>query len=145
MKEKENLLNLLLAALLGLYLLGALLLSVWCPGCILLPWNIPNLVGLSLIVLLVEWKLSPCIRRDYPRVCLLALATFLLLPPASGLVSGGEIADIALVGCLVFTGVSWLFDSAVDYAASWGKSPLAVPAGALGIYLASQALVGIFL
>ena len=54
MKNKTYILNTLLAAVVGIYLLAAVIIRTFCPQIILPKVNIPNLVLISLIALVIE-------------------------------------------------------------------------------------------
>lgn len=144
MKHRSFVLNTLLTGTLTVSLAVAMLLQICIPGIVLPAANIPNLVLLSLIVVLTEHFLAPDSERHYWLVALLAALSFLVLPWASGLVSGMALVKLAIGGAAVFTAVSWLFASMCERMASGCHSTPAALVSALGIFLASQAFAGIF-
>lgn len=145
MKKSSFFLNTLLAGALTVYLAIAMLVKIYIPGIILPAVNIPNLVLLSLAVVLMEHFLTPDSKRRYWLVAVLAGLSFLALPWASGLVSGMALVKLTIVGAAVFTAVTWLFTSMCQRMASGCHSAMAAVVSALGVYLASQAFAGIIL
>lgn len=145
MKNKTYLLNMILAGLTTLGLLGAVLVRTFIPAAILPALSIPKLVLISLAALLLEWFLAHGGKHSYPSVAVLSLVSFLVLPWASGLLDGAALIKLAAGGCVVFTAVTWLFDSMAERITSGHESPMAAVISALGIFLASQAFSGILL
>lgn len=145
MKQRSFFLNTLLAGALTVCLAIAMLARIYIPGIILPAMNIPNLVLLSLAVVLAEHFLTPGSKRCYWLVAVLAGLSFLVLPWASGLVGGVALVKLTVGGAVVFTAVTWLFTSMCERMASGCHSAIAAVVSALGIFLASQAFTGIFL
>lgn len=145
MKKNTYVLNTLLAAAVGIYLLIDLLVRTLAPAVILPKASIPNLVLLSLIVLVIEHYAAPNASRCYICIPAFSLLTFGLLPWAAGYAGGMELVKLAVAGCTVFTAVTWLFGSITDRLSTGPKANLALVISALGLYLASQCFTGIFL
>jgi hypothetical protein len=145
MKEKTYVLPVILALVLTLAMLAVVLLQTFAPAVILPVMNIPNLAGLSLIVLLLEHYLAPKAGRCYICVALFSLLSFGVLPLAAGFVAGAQVWKSAFVGCGLFTLVTWLFDSIVDRLSTGNKAKLAPLISAFGLYLAFQGFAGILL
>lgn len=145
MKNKTYILNSLLAAVLGLMLLAAVLVRTFAPAIIIPALNIPNLVLISLIALLADHYLAPGASRCYICIPVFSALTFGLLPYAACFVGLMEACKLAVVGCIVFTAVTWLFSSVQERLSS-GPAAKAAPAlSALGLYLASQCFAGMIL
>lgn len=136
MKNNAYFLNLLLTCVLGLVLLVCVLIRTFLPAAVLPRLDIPAMTVVSLLALLTEAWLAPGAKRRYLPIFLLSALTFGLLPVAVGMAS--EWWKLALVGGSVFTALTALFTSALDRQAAPAVT-------AAGMYLAVQALTGIFL
>ena len=145
MKDKTYFLSLLLAVVLGVAMVAVVLVETFAPAVVLPVMNIPNMAGLSLIVLLLEHYLAPNSPRCYSCVALLSLLSFGLIPCAAGFVPAQQIAKVAIVGACVFTLLTWLFDSIMDRLSTGPKAKLAPVISAFGLYLAFQVFAGILL
>lgn len=145
MKKNPYLLNILLAAVVFAAMLTMMLIRVWNPAGVLPRLDIPNMALLSLLVLIGEHYLSPKASRDYVSIAILSFLTFALLPLMAGFACQHDFWKIGLGGCVVFTGLTWLYTSMVSRIASGVKAPAAPIVSALGLYLAIQGFAGIFL
>lgn len=145
MKNKTYILNTLLALVFGLALLVAIFVRTFAPNIILPQLNIPNLVLVSLAALLPDHYLAPDAKRCYICIPLFSAMTFGLLPWAAAFVNGVQALTLALAGSITFTATTWLFTSIQDRLSSGPQSKAAPVLSALGLYLASQCLTGIFL
>lgn len=145
MKQRSYFLNTALAVVLGLALAAAVLLRSFAPAVILPELNIPNLVLLSLIVLLAEYYFAPGAKRCYVCIALFAVLSFGLLPVAGGFVAPAQCWKLALVGGGVFTLITWIFSSMSDRLSSGPSAKAAPVISAVGLYLAAQAFSGILL
>ena len=76
MKNKTYILNTFLAAVLGIYLLVAVVVRTFCPQIILPKANIPNMVLISLIALVLDHYLAPDAKRCYICIPVLGAVTF---------------------------------------------------------------------
>lgn len=145
MKERNYILSTLLAIVLMVAMAAVVLLRTFAPAVVLPVMNIPNMTGLCLVVLLLEHYLAPNARRCYVCVAVLSLLTFGLLPYAAGFVVLTQAWKVALVGCCLFTLLTWVFDSIMDRLTTGPKAVLAPILSAFGLYLAFQAFAGILL
>lgn len=145
MKKNPYLLNILLAAVVFAAVLIMMLIRVWNPAGVLPRLDIPNMALLSLLVLVAEHFLSPKAARNYVSIAVLSFLTFALLPLMAGFACQHDFWKIGLVGCAVFTCLTWLYTSMVSRIASGVKAPAAPIVSALGLYLAIQGFAGIFL
>lgn len=145
MKQNKYFLNTLLAAVLFAVLLGMMILRVISPVVILPPLNIPNMVLISLVVLLAEYYLAPGNDRCYICIPVLSAVTFGLLPLMAGFACQHTFLKIGIVGGAVFTVTTWLFSSILDRLCSGPKARGAALISALGLYLAAQCFAGILL
>ncbi len=145
MKNKTYILNTLLAAVLGVYLLIAVFVRTFCPAVILPQANIPNMVLISLIALVLDHYLFPDAKRCYICIPVLSAVTFGLLPFAACFVSMAEALKLAAVGCLTFTATTWLFTTIQDRLSSGPAARASAFFSAVSLYMAAQCFVGILL
>ena len=145
MKNKTYILNTLLCAVFALALLAAIFVRTFAPNIILPQLNIPNLVLISLAALLLDHYLAPGSKRCYICIPVFSAITFGLLPWAAAFVGAYQALILALAGSVTFTATTWLFTSIQDRLSSGPQVKLAPVLSALGLYLASQCLTGIFL
>ena len=143
MKNKTYLLNTFLAAVVGIYLLGCLIVRAFFPAVILPKANVPDLVLLGLVALVLDHYLAPGAKRCYICIPALAALTFGLLPFAAGMVDVMYALKLALAGGVTFTVTTWLFTTIQVRLSSGPAARLAPIMSALGIWLAVQAFAGI--
>ena len=143
MKNKTYFLNTILAAVLGLILLGAVMVRTFLPLVIIPEWSIPSMVLVSLAALLADHYIAPGAKRCYICIPVFAAITFGVLPFAAYFVGAGEALKLAVLGAVVFTCVTWLFSSMMDRLSSGPAAKLAPVLSALGLYLAVQCFMGI--
>ena len=145
MKNNKFLLHILLPIVLFVALTAALLVRVWQPAGIIPPLNIPNMVLISLLVLLLEFYLAPGNPRCYFCIPALAMLSFGILPLMAGFACQHTFWKLGLVGGVVFAVTTWLFTAMTDRLQSGPQARLAPIIGALCIYLAAQSFAGIIL
>ena len=144
MNNKKYMLNTLLSLVLGAVLLSFVLVRTFAPRIILPELDIPNLVLISLVTLVLDHYLAPGAERCYLCIPLAAALTFGLL--AFGAFLGiAKALELAFFGSLVFTVITWLFTSIQDRLSSGPAAKGAPIVSAFGLYLAAQALMGMFL
>ena len=145
MKNNKYLLNTLLAVFLFAAMLAMMLIRVFNPAAILPVLNIPNMVLLSLVVLLAEYYIGACTERCYLCVLVFSVISFAILPLFAGFACQHDFWKIGLVGGITFTATTWLFSTMTDRLSSGPKAKAAAFLSAFGLYLAAQAFVGILL
>ena len=145
MKNKTYMLNTLLVAVFGLYLLAAILVRTFAPQIILPKANIPNLVLVSLVALVLDHYLIPDAKRYYICIPVFSAITFGLLPYCAAFVTPMEALKLAVVGAVVFTITTWLFTTIQERLSSGPAAKAAPVLSALGLYLASQCMMGMIL
>ena len=143
--KKTYFLNTFLAAILGVALLAEVLVRTFAPNFIIPAWNIPNMVLVSLVALVLDHYLAPGADRCYICIPVFSAISFGLLPFAACFVGLGEAAILAVAGGIVFTVTTWLYTSIQDRLSSGPSGKFGPILSALGLYLASQCLMGIFL
>lgn len=139
-------LNTFLAVVTGLVFLWYLVMDAFAPAAILPPLDLMLVSAISLVALVLEHYSGARVeKRNWPAVVLLSGLTFALLPLAAGLLTGQELIRFALVSCLAFTVLTFLFTAICDRLASGtaGKAAPALSAGVL--FLAVQGCSGLFL
>ena len=145
MKNKTYILNTLLAAVLSIILGAAVLVRTFAPAVILPKLDIPAMVLVSLIALLADHYLAPGADRCYICIPVFSAIAFGLLPFAACFVGAMDALKLGIIGCLVFTAVTWLFTSMTDRLSSGPAAKAAPVMSALGLYLAAQCFMGILL
>lgn len=145
MEKKTYTLNTVLAALLGAALLIAVLVRTFLPNFIIPKLDIPNMVLISLVALVIDHYLAPGAKRCYICIPVFSAITFGLLPFAACFVGAMEALKLGLFGGIVFTATTWLYSSIQDRLSSGPAAKAAPVMSAFGLYLAIQALMGMFL
>ena len=137
MKNKTYLLNTLLAAVFGTYLLVAVVIRTFCPQIILPKANIPNLVLVSLVALVLDHYFAPDAKRCY--ICIPAF------PYAGAFVNPLDALKLAAAGAVVFTVTTLLFTTIQDRLSSGPAAKASAFFSAVSLYMASQCFMGMFL
>lgn len=145
MKNKTYLLNTLLAAVFGIYLLVAVVIRTFCPQIILPKANIPNLVLVSLVALVLDHYIAPDAKRCYICIPVFSALTFGLLPYAGAFVTVLDALKLAVVGAVVFTVTTWLFTTIQDRLSSGPAAKASAFFSAVSLYMASQCFMGMIL
>ena len=145
MKNKTYLLNTFLAAVVGIYLLGCLIVRAFFPAVILPKANVPDLVLLGLVALVLDHYLAPGAKRCYICIPVLAALTFGLLPFAAGMVDVMYALKLALAGGVTFTVTTWLFTTIQVRLSSGPAAKASALFSAVSLYMASQCFMGMFL
>jgi len=143
--KKQYILNTFLAAVLGLYLLGAVIVRTFFPMVILPEASVPNLVLISLVALVLDHYLAPGADRCYICIPLFSAISFGLLPYAAAFVAPMEAVKLAVVGCIVFTATTWMFTSIQDRLSSGPAAKASAFFSAVSLYMAAQCFSGMFL
>lgn len=145
MKSKTYILNTVLIGVLGVAALAAALVRVFAPIIIIWELNIPNMVALSLLALLADHYIAPDAKRCYICIPVFSAFSFGLLPWAACFATGIEAVKLGIVGGVVFTVTTWLYSSIQERLSSGPAAKAAPFMSAFGLWLASQALVGMII
>ena len=145
MKNKTYLLNTVLAAVVGLYLLGCLIVRAFFPAVILPKANVPDLVLLGLVALVLDHYLAPGAKRCYICIPIFAALTFGLLPYAADMVDVMYALKLALAGGVTFTVTTWLFTTIQVRLSSGPAAKASALFSAVSLYMAAQCFMGLFL
>lgn len=144
--QENYLLNLLLAAVVGLASLAALLCRVFMPAAILPAVSLPAVAALVLLALVLECYLSKGVpRRNWGVTGLLGGLTFGFLPWAAGLTSSSEAVRLAAVGGAVFLILTFLFTTLRERFSSGNGGALAPLVTGGVLFLACQGCIGMIL
>ena len=144
MDKKTYTLNTLLAVVLGAALLVCVLVRTFLPNFIIPELDIPNMVLISLTALVLDHYLAPGAKRCYICIPVFSAITFGLLPFAACFVGGMEALKLGVYGGIVFTVITWVYSSIQDRLSSGPAAKAAPLMSAFGVYLAIQALMGMF-
>jgi len=128
---------------LGLVLLGIVLMRTFLPAFLTPKITVPNLVLLSLAVLLVDFYIAPGAKRRWIEVFALAFASFAVLPAACGYIPLSEAIRMGVLGGGVFTVTAWLYSAMTERIRTGSLRKLAPVISAFGLYLAAQCFQGI--
>lgn len=145
MKKMKFASHSLLPLVLAVFLAGCILARTFIPRVILPQLNIPNMVLLSLIALLCRHYFAGGVGRWDLLAPVIALLSFGLLPFAAGFATFVQALKLAVVGCVVYSLICWLFGQMLDRLSSGPVAKAAPAFSALGLYLASQCFAGIIL
>ena len=145
MDKKTYTLNTLLAVVLGAALLAFVLVRTFLPNFIIPELDIPNMVLISLVALVLDHYLAKGAKRCYICIPVFSAITFGLLPFAACFVGAMEALKLGVYGGIVFTATTWVYSSIQDRISSGPAAKAAPLVSAFGVYLAIQALMGMFL
>ena len=141
---KKYMLNTILTVVFTLALLAMVIARAVCPVLVFPGFGIPNLVLLSLIALVLDHYLVKDAGRCYICIPVFAFLTFALLPYAAGFAVVTDALWLGVKGCITFTVTTWLFTDLADRISTGPQAKLAPLRSAVGLYLASQCLMGMF-
>ena len=144
MKKNTYTLNTVLAVLLGAALLVCVLIRTFAPRIIMPHLDVVNMTLISLAALVIDHYLAPDAKRCYICIPVFSAITFGLLPFAACFVGGLEAVKLGITGGIVFTAVTWLFSAMMDRISTGPAAKAAPFVSAFGLYLAIQALMGMF-
>lgn len=142
MKKNTMVVNTLLAVVLGAGLLVGLIWRTFMPYVVLPELDVIAMVAITLIALVLEYYISGKQRRNWVVQIVLATVTFGGLALVAGLPYAGM--KTFLVGAVVFTIVTFLFDSMVCRLEVTTDKKCAVIPTAFVLYLACQCFMGMF-
>lgn len=144
MKDKKYTLPTMLVDVMCMICLALVLIRTFLPHIILPELDIPAMVLVSLLALLADYYLAPGAKRCWICVAAFGALTFGLLPFAGCFVGAPDALMLAVKGAVVFPSVTWLFDSMTDRISTGPVAKAAPVVSAMGLYLAAQALMGMF-
>jgi len=145
MNQKKYVLNILLAVVTGLFLLGTVIARTFFPAIILPEANIPNLVLISLVALVLDHYLAPDAPRCYICIPVFSAITFGLFSFVSAYAMLGEAVKLAIAGGIVFTATTWVYSAIQERLSSGPAAKASAFFSAVSLYMAVQCFVGIIL
>jgi len=145
MKNKIWFLNTVLAVLITIGLGAAILVRTFAPHIILPKLSIPSLVLISVLALVIDYYVTSCEKRCYVCVAVFSVLSFGILPYAAGFITPLGILIFGFGGGVVFTITTVLFSMIMDRLSSGPAAKAAPFLSGLGLYLASQCLMGIII
>lgn len=145
MKNKTWFLNTVLAVLITLGLGAAILVRTFAPVIILPKLSIPALVLISILALVIDHYVASGEKRCYVCVAVFSALSFGILPFAAGFITPLGILIYGFGGGAVFTVTTVLFSMIMDRLSSGPAAKAAPVLSGLGLYLASQCLMGIII
>ncbi len=147
MKNKKEILGILLALVTGIALLAMMLVRAFLPRMILPNLDGITLTALSLAALVLDHYLTGGNagkgKRDFCLLPIYALLIFGAFPWLACLVTLAEAGKLAVLGTVVFLAATLLFDTMMDRLSSGPVGKAAPFVSAVGLYLAAQCLMGI--
>ena len=102
------------------------------------------MVAVSLLALIADHYLAPNAKRCYICIPVLGAVTFGLLPFAACFIGGQDALKLGVIGGIVFTATTFVFTDMAERLSSGPAAKAAPFLSAFGLYLAVQALMGMF-
>ncbi len=140
---KYDLLGIFLAAVTGIFLFAMVVIRSLLPQVILPRFNGMTLIALCLASLVLHHYLTHERKRAWLPLPLYGALIFGLFPLASGFVAPMDSLQLALMGALIATVVTLLYDLIIDRLSTGPTAKLAPLISAFGLFLAAQCLMGI--
>lgn len=144
MNKKKYTLPTMLIDVMCLICLAFVLVRTFLPNVIIPELDVPNMVAISLIALLADHYLAKGAKRCYICVAVFGVLSFGVLPFAACFVGGMDALKLGILGGAVFAVTTWLFTSIADRLSTGPEAKAAPIMSAFGLYLAVQALMGMF-
>ena len=142
--EKNNfVLNVLLAVVLGADLLVGMVWKAVQPNVVLADLELPAIAALVLIALVIEYLWKGTQKRAWAVQIVLAAITFAVIPFAAGYAGTG--IGLILCGTVMFTALTWIFDSVAERLDVTCDCKCAMIPTAFVMYLACQCFMGMIL
>lgn len=143
MDKKRDLLGIILASTVGIAILSAMLIRAFQPQIIIPKLDASAVVLLSVIALLIDYYFVKMSRRVYTLIPLYAALIFGIFPWVGCFMSPINAVISALLGAVIFTVVTFVFDSIINRMSISKATKIAPLVVGFGIYLSSQCLIGI--
>ena len=143
MEKKNFVLNVLLAVVLGAGLLVGMVWKAFQPNVVLADLELPAIAALVLIALVIEYLWKGTQKRAWAVQIVLAAITFAVIPFAVGYAGTG--IGLILCGTVMFTALTWIFDSVAERLDVTCDCKCAMIPTAFVMYLACQCFMGMIL
>ncbi len=142
MNDKRYLLNVLLAATVGIAVAVCVVCRALLPYAVLPQLDLPGIVLLSLAALTANAYLAPKTKPCYLLSALVAVVCFGLFPWLGGFLIWTEAVKTGIIGGITFLLLTVVYTSLQQRAPASRLAPLV---HGFGLYLAAQGFVGILL
>ena len=143
MEKKNFVLNVLLAVVLGSDNLVGMVWKAFQPNVVLADLELPAIAALVLIALVIEYLWKGTQKRAWAVQIVLAAITFAVIPFAAGYAGAG--IGLILCGTVMFTALTWIFDSVAERLDVTCDCKCAMIPTAFVMYLACQCFMGMIL
>ena len=143
MEKKNFVLNVLLAVVLGAGLLVGMVWKAFQPNVVLADLELPAIAALVLIALVIEYLWKGTQKRAWAVQIVLAAITFAVILFAAGYAGTG--IGLILCGTVMFTALTWIFDSVAERLDVTCDCKCAMIPTAFVMYLACQCFMGMIL
>lgn len=143
MEKKSFVLNVLLAVVLGAGLLVGMVWKAFQPNVVLADLELPAIAALVLIALVIEYLWKGTQKRAWAVQIVLAAITFAVIPFAAGYAGTG--IGLILCGTVMFTALTWIFDSVAERLDVTCDCKCAMIPTAFVMYLACQCFMGMII
>ncbi len=143
MNKKHTLLGFILAIVTGTALLALLVTNAFLPHIILPRPTAGNIILLCLIALTLDYYIAHDRRHDFRFIPIYGALIFGLFPMAAFVAAPIESLRLALMGAVILTVLTYIFDTITERLSSSPAVKLAPLLSAFGLYLAAQCLIGI--
>ncbi len=143
MNKKHDLLGIVLAAVTGVFLLTSIILKTFLPRIILPKLNAPAVVVISLVTLLIDYYFAKQSRRNFILIPIYAALIFGIFPYTAAFTTPLESLKLAAMGVVIFTLVTFLFDTMTDRLSTGPATKIAPAISAFCLYLATSCIMGI--
>ncbi len=143
MNKKHTLLGFVLAVLTGTALLAVLVTNAFFPHIILPKPNASALIILCLVSLVIDCYIARDRRHDFRFIPVYGALIFGLFPMAAFVASPLDSLKLAVLGAVILTITTYVFDSVIERLSSGPASKAAPIISAFVLYLSAQCLIGI--
>ncbi|MDO4488533.1 MAG: hypothetical protein Q4B67_05555 [Eubacteriales bacterium] len=143
MNNKKYVVNIILAAELGIVSLVLLLMKTFAPGGVLPKMSIPVMVLLSAIPMCIEYYIAPESEKNFFVSVILGAVTFTVLPLCAGVFTEVPAVKMFIVSLVVFGIVSFVYGCMVKRMDENGYKKAAPVVNTVLLFLASFITFGI--
>ncbi len=143
MNKKHTLLGFILAVITAAALLAVLITNAFFPHIILPRPNALAVILLSLVALVIDFYIAGDRKHDFRFIPLYGALIFGLFPLSAFVAQPIEALKLAVMGAIILTVLTFIFDTICDRLSTSPASKLAPLISALGLFLAAQCLIGI--
>ncbi len=143
MKNKHLFIGFMLAVVTGVALLAILVTNAFFPHIILPKLSAGNIILICLVAIVLDFYISGGKRHDLRFIPIYGALIFGVFPMAAFVASPLEALKLGIMGAIIFTAFTYIFDTITDRLSSAPAAKAAPLLSALGLYLAAQCIIGI--